>query len=181
MSFVQTNANPLNGKPTYYKREGALYKSLDGAFTRVLSQIEIDAFNYNPNAFEHYVVDARQLARLQGLDPDTVLYPAKPNGDVDITGGEADGISINVNGQVGVKTIIVRIGIAGKAGADMLLTTDGNLDNLKTIAGHTVKKGDVISMTYANFNGTYTVVDDALTSLEAWNWLTPYKLYTATA
>lgn len=39
MSFVQTNANPLNGKPTYYKREGALYKSLDGAFTRVLSQI----------------------------------------------------------------------------------------------------------------------------------------------
>lgn len=193
MAFMQTGASPLNGKVTYYKREGALYKTTattthNGAplpAVRVTSQLEIDAFNANPNAFEHYTVAVEQLATLLGQPASAVKYPPVDKQDpldVNFTGtSAADGVKIAINGEPNVKTFVLRIGVVGHAGADMFVSGDGSFDLGKTIAGHTIAAGDVLSVTFAYFVGTYATVDAALTSLEAWEWCKPYTGHTVLA
>lgn len=186
MAFVQIGASPLNGKVTYFKREGALYKTVannshEGGklpVVRVTSQNEIDAFNANPNAFEHYVVDVTQLARLLGKPESDVKYPPVPNiADVDVTTATAAaGLSLAINGEPSVGTIVVRMGVVGNPNAYQEIAVGGNVDALKVIGGHTLAAGDVVSMTFAQFVGTYANVDAALTSLEKWQWAQPYKM-----
>lgn len=102
MAFVQLGASPLNGKVTYFKREGLLFKTTatdthNGAplpAVRVTNQAEIDAFNANPNAFEHYTVSIEQQADILGKGG-TVVYPAIPQpADIAITGGASAGVDI---------------------------------------------------------------------------------------
>lgn len=187
MAFAQINAAALNGPKTIYKREGAYYKaeavstgSHNGSqplpVTRITSNTEIAAIEANRNAQEFYEISVYQLAVLQGKTAADVLAPAVPDiDDVAVTTHTAAaGVTLAINGESHVKTIVVRIGVSGKPGADQILTTDGNVGPLKTIAGHTLAAGDVVSVTFAQFNGTYTTVDEALTSLEDWHWAKPY-------
>ena len=184
MPFAQTNATPLNGKTTYYHREGGLFKSVNGApIVRVTSDIETAAFNANRNAFEHYEISIFQLAELLGHSANDVKFP--PIGEAsdinfDVTSA-ADGVILAIDGEPTVNSIVVRIGIVGKAGADMHIGATGSFNLGKTIAGHTLAAGDVLSVTFAYFEGTYTTVDEALTSLEAWKWATPYAAFTVPA
>lgn len=190
MAFVQIGASPLNGKVTYFKREGLLYKTVadnshEGGklpVLRVTSQPEIDAFNANPNAFEHYVVDVTQLARLLGNPESDVKYPATPQpADAHITGGAAAGVDIAINGEAGSNTTVLRVAIVGKSnGAEMLVSSDGNF-HLTKVNNVAIAAGDVLSITFAYFNGTYSTVDAALASLEAWKWCEPYIGYKVTA
>lgn len=187
MAFAQINAAALNGPTTIYKREGAYYKaqavstqSHNGSqplpVTRITSQLEIDAINADWNKHEIYNISVYQLAQLLNKKQSDVKTPAVPNVEnIDVkTQTAAAGVTLAINGEAAVKTIVVRIGVSGKPGADQILTTDGNVGPLKTIAGHTLAAGDVVSVTFAQFNGTYTTVDEALTSLEDWHWAKPY-------
>lgn len=189
MAFAQIGASPLNGKTTYFKREGLLYKTVattthnSGALpaVRVTDQSEIDAFNADPNAFEHYKISVEQQAELLGKGG-TVVYPAIPKpDDIAITGGAAAGVDIAINGEAKTKTIVLRVAIIGKSnGAEMLVSADGNF-HLTKVNNVAIAEDDVLSITFAYFNGTYSTVDAALASLEAWQWCEPYVGHKVTA
>lgn len=182
MAFMQTGASPLNGKVTYFKREGLLFKTVattthNGApmpAVRVTDQAEIDAFNANPNAFEHYTVSIEQQAEILG-HAGSVVYPAIAQpADIAISGGAAAGVTLAINGESHVKTIVVRVAIIGKSnGAEMLIAPSGTL-KLTKVNNVAIAAGDELSITFAYFNGTYSTVDAALSSLEAWKWCEPY-------
>lgn len=185
MPFAQINAAPNNGQVTIYRRGGSFYKTTGGKLpaARITSQLEIDAINKNMHVTEFYDVAVEQLATLLGKTPSDVLYP--PIGEADnidfTTTNAADGVTLAIDSNPNAQSIVVRIGVVGHDGADMHIAATGAFDLGTEIAGHTIAAGDRLSVTFAYFAGSYTTVDEALTSLEAWEWATPYAGYTVPA